>query len=93
MARSVEERRTKEPNAQSGCDLLGRMVRRRRRQLRASQQRLADVSGVSQSVISRLETGKLRGIAFPRLGDLIFALGGLDLDAPVPDWAARWQAW
>ena len=93
MARSVEERRVKEPNAQAGCALLGRMVRRRRYQLRASQQRLADVSGVSQSVISRLETGKLRGIAFPRLGDLIFALGGLDRDAPAPDWAARWHGW
>lgn len=60
------------------------MVRRRRYQVVLSQRALGTLCGVSQSMISRLENGKLRGINLHNLGRIIGALGGLDTSAPIP---------
>jgi transcriptional regulator with XRE-family HTH domain len=79
-----EDRRRRDPLAQQGCELLGAMVRRRRRQVVLSQRNLATLCGVSQTMISRLETGKLRGINLHNLGRIVGALGGLDETAPIP---------
>lgn len=63
-----------------GCLLMGRLVRDRREQLRLSQRQLERLSGVDQTVISRLENGRLTGIRWSRFMKLVDALGGL---APV----------
>lgn len=67
-----------------GAKWLGAAVRRRRLQLGLTQRRLEGLSGVDQTVISRMETGKLKGIKHARLLVLIGTLGGLDLDSPLP---------
>ena len=54
---------------------FGDCVRRARRMAGCSQQRLADVSGISQSVISRLERGKAPGVSLERLIVLCDTLG------------------
>jgi transcriptional regulator with XRE-family HTH domain len=70
--------------------LIGRLVRRRRDRIGLSQRQLEALSGVHQSVISRLETGQLRGLRFSRLARLVNALGGIGDADPVPPWARRY---
>jgi transcriptional regulator with XRE-family HTH domain len=60
------------------------MVKRRRELLGWSQRELAHRSGTSQSVISRFETGKLRGLKFQRFAAMVAVMGGLDVAAPRP---------
>lgn len=60
------------------------MVRRRRHQVVLTQRALGALCGVSQTMISRLETGKLRGINLHNLGRIVGALGGLDATAAIP---------
>ena len=79
-----EYRRLTDPQAQVGCELLGATIRRRRHHIAMSQRRLARICGVSQSMISRLENGKLRGINLKKLGRIVAALGGLEIAAPIP---------
>lgn len=63
--------------AASGYRMIGRLVRERRRQLGISQQHLGRLSGVDQSVISRLENGKLTSLRWSRFATVVRALGGL----------------
>jgi transcriptional regulator with XRE-family HTH domain len=72
-----------------GAVRLGRLVRRRRWRLGLSQQQLATLSGIDQTVISRLENGQLRGLRFSRLTRLVDALGGIGDSDPLPVWATR----
>jgi hypothetical protein len=44
------------------------------------------IAGFDQSVISRLENGKIASIRYRRLAVLVGILGGLDPDAPLPRW-------
>jgi len=69
-----------------GFAWIGVAVRRRRQRLGLTQQRLGSLSGVDQSVISRLERGQLRGLRWSRFARLVGALGGLDMSAPIPPW-------
>jgi len=59
-------------------------VKRRRITLRWSQRDLERVSGVDQTVISRLENGVLSGMRFSRFARLVAAMNGLDVDQPHP---------
>jgi transcriptional regulator with XRE-family HTH domain len=69
-----------------GFDRIGEMVHRRRQRLGLTQQHLASLSGIDQSVISRLERGQLRGLRWSRFAKIVGALGGLDESAPIPPW-------
>jgi transcriptional regulator with XRE-family HTH domain len=76
--------RERHPLLQMGWELVGAMVKRRRELLGWSQRELAHRSGTSQSVISRFETGKLRGLKFQRFAAMVAVMGGLDVAAPRP---------
>lgn len=84
MAWSTESLMHRDPMLQLGWELVGAMVRRRREWLGWSQRDLARQSGTSQSGISRLETGRLRGLKFHRFAAIVAVLGGLDREAPAP---------
>ena len=94
MAWNRMERLERDPELQLGWEIIGAMVKRRRARLGWSQRDLSRASGLAQSAISRLETGKLSGVRFARFAKLVAAMGGLDLDAPHPPrrlWAFdRW---
>jgi ribosome-binding protein aMBF1 (putative translation factor) len=74
-----------------GYARIGRLVRRRRERIGLSQRQLQRLSGIDQSVISRLETGQLRGLRFSRLARLVDALGGIGDADPLPAWATRYM--
>lgn len=74
-----------------GYGRIGRAVRRRRERIGLSQRELHRLSGIDQSVISRLETGQLRGLRFSRLARLIDALGGIGDADPLPAWVTRYM--
>ena len=86
----VYESDPRHPVIQLGCERLGAMVRRRRHQVGWTQHGLSERSGVSQSVISRLENGKLRGLSLGHLAAMIGVLNGLDPREPLPRGAAAW---
>jgi ribosome-binding protein aMBF1 (putative translation factor) len=48
-----------EPQSLRGFAMIGRLVRRRRQRLGLSQRQLERLTGIDQSVISRLENGRL----------------------------------
>lgn len=73
-----------------GYARIGRLVRRRRDLVGVSQRQLQLLSGIDQSVISRHETGQLRGLRFSRLARLVDALGGIGDADPLPAWATRY---
>ena len=67
-------------------DLVGRWIRASRVQLGMTQAQLAHRAGVSQTTVSRLERGKLEGLALYRLVAIIAALdvaSGNDLRSPI----------
>ena len=68
-----------------GLVLLGRIVKIRRAQRGMSQRELETLSGVDQTVISRLENGKLYGLRWARFARIVEALGGLDVSLPAPE--------
>ncbi len=70
----------------AGARAIGRLFRRRRQRLGIQQRRLEAVTGVDQTVISRLETGRLKGIKHSKFLALIGAMGGLLDDDPIPRW-------
>jgi hypothetical protein len=72
-----------------GFMLIGRLVRRRRERLGISQRQLELLCGVDQTVISRLENGRLGGLRWSRFARLVDALGGLGETDPQPAWARR----
>jgi transcriptional regulator with XRE-family HTH domain len=72
-----------------GFDRIGRDVLRRRQRLGITQRQLELLSGVDQTVISRLENGRLAGLRWSRFARLVDALGGLGETDPHPAWTAR----
>jgi len=72
---SLEERHGIE---QHGYDLIGATVKRRRLHASLSQRDLEDLTGIDQTVISRLENGKQYGLRWSRFATLIGVLDGLD---------------
>lgn len=68
-----------------GLALLGRIVKLRRGQRGLSQRQLETLSGVDQTIISRLENGKLYGLRWARFARIVDALGGLDVSLPAPE--------
>ena len=71
-----------------GLQCIGRAVRQRRQRLGLSQRQLESLSGVDQTVISRLENGRLGGLRWSRFARLVGVLGGLAPDDPFPGWKA-----
>jgi transcriptional regulator with XRE-family HTH domain len=67
-----------------GFTLIGRLVLRRRCRLGITQRELESLSGIDQTVISRLENGKLGGLRWSRFAELVDALGGLGETDPQP---------
>lgn len=71
------------PQVHKGLRLLGRSVRRARHRARLTQQHLENASGVDQTIISRLENGKLLSMRIVQLAALVEAIdayteGGID---------------
>jgi transcriptional regulator with XRE-family HTH domain len=75
--------------AARGFRLIGRLVLRRRQRLGLSQRQLEHLSGVDQTVISRLENGRLGGLRWSRFAELVDALGGLAESDSRPAWTTR----
>ena len=63
-----------EPDQIYGLRRFGWIVQRARRDVGITQHTLAKVIGVDQSVISRLENGKLSGLRFRNVGAIVAAL-------------------
>jgi transcriptional regulator with XRE-family HTH domain len=63
---------------QRGFHLLGRTIRRRRASLGLSQRQLEAISGIDQTVISRIENGRQTGLRWVRLAQLVDAMDGLE---------------
>jgi len=82
MPWDVTGRRIHRPEVIRGWALMGVAVRRRREALALSQRGLQKRCGVSQSVISRLETGTLKGLSWSRFAALVDAMDGLDFPTP-----------
>ena len=61
----------------------------RRHRLGWSQRYLEMLSGIDQTVISRIENGKQYGLRWLRFADLVDALGGLDGLSDQPSLVAR----
>jgi transcriptional regulator with XRE-family HTH domain len=70
---------------QRGFDLVGRTIRRKRTWLGWSQRQLEGRSGIDQTVISRIETGKQFGVRWVRFARLVDALDGLETPTLRPD--------
>jgi transcriptional regulator with XRE-family HTH domain len=75
----------RDPQRQHGFDLIGEMVKARRYKLGWSQRYLEALSGIDQTVISRIENGKQYGLRWLRFADLVDALGGLECVSTRPD--------
>jgi transcriptional regulator with XRE-family HTH domain len=82
-----------EPMVKVGMHFIGELVRHRRHRLKISQADLGFAVGVHQSVISRLENGRLRGMRFAKFARLVAVLGGLDPQGPVPHWVILRRGW
>ena len=90
MTWSAQAREERVPEVHRGWEIVGSMVKRRRTMIRWSQRDLERASGVDQTVISRLENGRLPGIRFARFARLVAAMNGLDPDAPHPPLSWRY---
>src|SRR5689334_22157613 len=82
----------RDPAQQRGFDLVGRTIRRKRQWLGLSQRQLEGLSGIDQTVISRIETGKQYGIRWFRFARLVDALDGLETPT-VPSAAEFPRRW
>lgn len=80
-----------DPRTARGFELIGGAVRGRRRRLGISQRQLELLSGVDQTVISRLECGRLTGLRWSRFARLVEAVGGLGVGDPLPGWTERFM--
>lgn len=67
-----------DPLAYQGLQMLGAAIKRRRLKLGLSQTRLARMTGIHQSTISRFENGKRFGLRWWRFAVMVAVLGGLD---------------
>ncbi|HEV8281795.1 MAG TPA: helix-turn-helix transcriptional regulator [Candidatus Limnocylindrales bacterium] len=72
-----------DPDVRKGMELIGAAVKRRRRQKFLSQARLAQMTGIPQSTISRFENGRRCGLSWVRFARLVGVLGGLDFGSLV----------
>ena len=66
-----------------GMILIGEWVRQGRNRARFSQAQLARMAGIHQSTLSRLENGKLEGLALYKLAAIIGALQGALRPPPI----------
>jgi transcriptional regulator with XRE-family HTH domain len=64
------------PELEHGLEVIGRVVREARRDRRWTQNALERASGVDQTVISRLENGRLTSLRLLRLAAIFAALDG-----------------
>ena len=64
------------PDQAYGLQRLGKAIRQARRDMGVTQHTLARAVGVDQSVISRLEAGKLTGLRLRHLGSIVALLDG-----------------
>ena len=71
--------RPRDPQEQHGFELIGATVKRRRVSLGLTQRHLEALSGIDQTVISRIENGKQYGLRWSRFANLVDALGGFDV--------------
>ena len=73
---------------QAGYDLIGAMIKRWRLRAGLTQRQLERLSGIDQTVISRLENGRQYGLRWSRFAILIAVLGGIDdgRSEPSPPW-------
>ena len=62
-----------------GLEIIGRNVRRARLAASLTQAQLGALSGIDQTTISRLETGKLDGLRLRRLARIAAVLNGFQL--------------
>jgi transcriptional regulator with XRE-family HTH domain len=85
-----DERGHPNDQVQRGFKLIGASIKRRRLWLHWTQRHLEAVSGIDQSVISRIENGRQFGLRWGKLAILVDALGGLDVphDAFLPPLAS-----
>jgi transcriptional regulator with XRE-family HTH domain len=76
---------------QRGYDLIGAMLKRRRVLGGLTQRELERLTGIDQTVISRLENGRQYGLRWSRFAILVARLDGLDAAtaAPPPPWWVR----
>ena len=92
MANQLEVRIRAEEAATSSLSILGRYVRRSRRQLRLTQAAFAERAGVSQSMVSRLERGRAAQMPLESLLKISVALGRLFPFGACPhDHPCAWQ--
>jgi transcriptional regulator with XRE-family HTH domain len=75
---------------QRGYDCIGAVLKRRRLDASLTQHQLEQLSGIDQTVISRLENGRQYGLRWSRFAILVAVLGGLDDEPrqPEPWWVA-----
>ncbi len=78
--------RTRDPQEQRGFLLIGALVYDKRIALSWTQRMLEAVSGIDQTVISRIENGKQYGLRWSRFALLVDALGGLGPATPRGPW-------
>ena len=73
---------------QAGYDLIGSMIKRWRLGGGYTQRQLEALTGIDQTVISRLENGRQYGLRWSRFAILIAVLGGFDdgRSEPPPPW-------
>ena len=82
----IDERLIHDPLARRGFAMIGGAMRRQRHKRGLTQHDLQLMTGVSQSAISRLESGQRFGLRWPRFMRLVAALDGLDfgtVDTPT----------
>ena len=75
---------------QRGYEFIGAVIKRRRLAATLTQRQLEHLSGIDQTVISRLENGKQYGLRWSRFAILVAVLDGLDGEPrrPEPWWVA-----
>ena len=88
MGRWEHSREARHGIEQRGYELIGTMLRRRRRAASLTQRQLQYAAGIDQAVISRLENGKQYGLRWSRFAFLVGVLDGLD--GSPDDRAAPW---
>jgi predicted transcriptional regulator len=71
-----------DPVVLRGLAIIGRALYEARRRAGVTQRHLAEICGVHQSTISRLECGRLNGIRLKKLAVIVAALESLSVIAP-----------
>lgn len=75
---------------QRGYDLIGATLKERRLSARLTQRRLEELSGIDQTVISRLENGRQYGLRWSRYAILIAVLDEHQPEKAMPiPWHVR----